>query len=72
MQVMAFESIVENGQIKVPDNIRLPNNTKVYVIAPDIKISPEHGFRLAHPEDAAHFKMEVTEEPDSDSSKKQS
>jgi hypothetical protein len=51
------------------DNIRIPDKTKVYVVIPArrgekaIRIfSP----RLAHPEQAADFKMRVTEEAEDD------
>jgi hypothetical protein len=60
-----YEGIVENGQIRLIDNIRLPDKTKVYVVIPARRgekavriFSP----RLAHPEQAADFRMRVTEE----------
>ena len=64
-----YEGIVENGQIRLLDNIHLPDQTKVYIVVParrgekPIRIfSP----RLAHPEQIADFKMTVTEEPTDD------
>jgi len=65
MGVLTLEGIVEHGQIQLKTNVRLPDNTKVYVVVPGIAI--EQGARifsprLAHPEDAADFKMEVVEE----------
>jgi len=66
MSVVTFEGIVDDGQIRLKTNIRLPEKTKVYVVVPDIQVEQvAHIFspRLAHPEQAADFKMEVVEEP---------
>ena len=35
MTLSTFEGIVENGQIRLRDNVTLPENTKVYVIIPE-------------------------------------
>ena len=48
----------------MPD-VRLPDKTKVYVIIPGIQIERvAHVFtpRLAHPEQAADFELEIVEE----------
>jgi hypothetical protein len=65
MKVTTYQGIVENGQIRLPANVRLPEKAKVYVVIPDVEVrsvayigSP----RLAHPEQAADFKKEVVEE----------
>jgi hypothetical protein len=66
MGLLTIEGIVEHGQIKLKNKIHLPENTKVYVIFPDLnieKIAHIYSPRLAHPEEAAQFKMEVFEEP---------
>jgi hypothetical protein len=66
MSVATFEGIVDDGQIRLKTNIRLPEKTKVYVVVPDIQIEQvAHIFspRLARPEQAADFKMEIFEEP---------
>ena len=62
MKVTTLQGIVENGQIRLADNVRLPEKTAVYVIVPGIDIpsvvrlgSP----RLAHPEQAEDFCKEV-------------
>ena len=65
MGVLAFEGVVEDGQIRLKDGIRLPDKTKVYVIVPDIQVKRGARIfspRLAHPEQAADFEMEVIEE----------
>jgi hypothetical protein len=62
MSVATYDGIVENGQIKLPLNVRVPELTKVYVVIPDpgqpnaIRwMSP----RLAHPEQAEDFRKTV-------------
>ena len=66
MSVVTFEGIVDRGQIRLKTNIRLPEKTKVYVVVPDIQIEQVARIfspRLAHPEQAVDFKMEIVEEP---------
>ena len=66
MSVVTLEGVVEHNQIRLTGNVRLPDNTKVYVIVPGVQVERvAHMFspRLAHPEQAADFKMEVIEEP---------
>ncbi len=65
MQMTAFEGIIENGRVRLTTNIRLPENTKVYVLIPDSedkKMARIFSPRLVHPEQAAEFKKEVIEE----------
>jgi hypothetical protein len=60
-----IEGIVENGQIRLLENIRLPENTRVYVVIAESKASRPlqmHSPRLAHPEQAADFVKQVIEE----------
>jgi len=66
MGVATFEGIVENGQIRLPAAVRLPERTKVYVVIPDVEVQPAAYIgspRLVHPEQAADFQKEVIEEP---------
>jgi hypothetical protein len=66
MSVITLEGVTENGQIRLKTNIQLPDNTKVYVIVPDVQveeIARMHSPRLAHPEHASDFKMEIVKEP---------
>ena len=65
MRVTTFEGIVENGQIRLPATVRLPEKAKVYVVIPDVEIQTVAYIgspRLVHPEQAADFKKEVVEE----------
>jgi hypothetical protein len=67
MKVIAFEGVVENGCIKVPADISVPENTKVYIVVPTFS---DEGVkqtfhirspRLVNPEDASAFIMEVSD-----------
>ncbi|HKQ08192.1 MAG TPA: hypothetical protein VJ464_23910 [Blastocatellia bacterium] len=65
MKITSFEGIVENGRIRLPADLHLPEKAKVYVIVPDVEIrqiATVHSPRLAHPEQAEDFKKEVFEE----------
>src|SRR6266567_2630861 len=62
MNVETYEGFVENGQIRLPDNVRVPERTRVYVVIPGEGqpsttrlMSP----RLVHPEQAEDFKKTV-------------
>ena len=62
-----YEGIVEDGKIRLKANVKLPENTKVYIIVPDLKVDKKRAVqilspRLVHRMDAARFKMEVTAE----------
>lgn len=66
MSVATFEGVVEQGQIRLTTNARLPEGARVYVVLPDVVIeqfarvaSP----RLARPEQGSDFVMEIGEEP---------
>jgi hypothetical protein len=66
MKVMTYEGRIENGQVRLSEPVRLPEKAKVYVVVPEagevtrVRIASP---RLVHPEQAADFVMEVTEEP---------
>jgi hypothetical protein len=65
MGILTFEGVVEHGQIRLKAGVCLPEKARVYVIIPDIQI--ERGARvfsprLAHPEQAMDFELEVIEE----------
>lgn len=66
MQIIAFEGVIENGQIRLKTKIKLPEKTKVYVIIPGSESSPIKRImspRLAHPEEIGDFTKEIIEEP---------
>lgn len=65
MSVTTIEAIVENGQIRLPSSIRLPEKAKVYILIPDTEAPPISYIgspRLAHPGQAPDFQKEVIEE----------
>jgi hypothetical protein len=66
MGVITYEGTVVQGQIRLKDDIRLPESTRVYVIVPGVakgeKSARVASPRLAEPNQAADFKMEVSEE----------
>ncbi len=68
MSIMTLEGIVENGQIRLPTNVRLPDSTKVYVVVPGMDVAHVVRLtspRLARPDQASNFALEVTEaDPD--------
>ncbi len=64
MAIVTFESVIENGQVRLPAHLRLPDKTKVYILIPDLEakqVSRIPSPRLLHPEQAADFKKEVIE-----------
>jgi hypothetical protein len=40
MKSTTYEGTVENGQIKLPDTVHLPDHTKVFVVVPEPKVEP--------------------------------
>jgi hypothetical protein len=65
MKVTTFEATVENGRIKLPENIRLPEKARVYVVVPGFDMQPVYYIgspHLVRPEDAVDFVKEVIEE----------
>ena len=69
MSIVTIEGVVEHGQIRLKNDVHLPDNTKVYVVVPSMQVERVEQVahvvspRLAHPEQAADFKLEVVEEP---------
>jgi hypothetical protein len=71
MSVIALEGIVEGeGLIRITTAVNLPQRTKVYILVPDVPLQVGEGKpayvyspRLAHPERASHYIMEIIEEP---------
>jgi hypothetical protein len=67
MAHLTVEGVVENGQVRLREDVTLPERARVYVVVPDATaaqplqepgprvVSP----RLAHPERAADFAKQV-------------
>ena len=65
MRVLCFEGIVENGIVRLPADVTIPNGTKVYIVVPaepdvDIRTIRISSPCLANPEQASKLIMEVT------------
>jgi hypothetical protein len=62
---MFLEGVVEDGQIKLNPDVRLPDGTRVYLVIPDVELETNVIYlrspRLARPEQATDFEMEVVE-----------
>lgn len=64
MAILTLEGIVENGRIRLPDNVMLPEHTKVYVVIPEGETAPQahvYSPRLVHPAQAKDFAKQVIE-----------
>jgi hypothetical protein len=66
MAIPTYEGIVKNGAIRLRAGVRLPKNTKVYVIVPDQpveqgKIAQMMSPHLVHRSQVADFKMQVSD-----------
>jgi hypothetical protein len=62
MKTVTYEGIVENGQIKLPPSVALPEHTRVFVVVPGdepVRATRIMSPRLAHPEQASMFVKEV-------------
>ena len=64
MAQLTLEGFVEHGQIRLKEEVHLPEKTKVYVIVPENGGRPAHfpSPRLVHPEQASHFDLEMVED----------
>ena len=62
MSVATYEGVVENGQVKLPQDVHVPERTKVYVVVPDADQSSAIRFmspRLADPKKIKDFTITV-------------
>ena len=62
MAAVTYECIVENGEIKLPAGIQLPEHAKVYVIVPDeqpMRVVRMMSPRVVKAEDAELLKKAV-------------
>lgn len=62
MAVVTFEAVVENGQVRLPPGVVLPERPAVFVVVPAAAppAAKLPGVRLADSADAAKFEMTVT------------
>ena len=65
MTITTYEGFVEKGKIRLKTGVRLPDNTKVYVVVPDLqtkKTARVTSPRLVDRKKVADFKMEISED----------
>lgn len=66
---LTVEGVVENGQIKLNEEISLPEHTRVLVVVPDMKIIGRFHIRSPHlvnPSQAKDFEKKVINLDDED------
>lgn len=64
-KVRTYEATVENGNIRLPDEVSLPENTRVYVVVLGLEVvsaRPLVSPRLTNRAQATDFVKEVSEE----------
>ena len=69
MKVVTYEAVVDGGEVKLPETVKLPEHAKVYVVVPSVEelpLSTVHTPRLLRPEQATDFAMEIVEGEDAD------
>lgn len=67
MKVRTYEAVVEGGEVKLPETVKLPEHAKVYVVVPGVEDLPPsmiHSPHLLRPEQAPDFAMEIVEGED--------
>lgn len=65
MTITTYEGVVEKGKIRLKTSVRLPDNTKVYVVVPDTqtkKTARVRSPRLVNRKQVADFKMEISKD----------
>ena len=65
MGAQTFEGVVEHGRIRLNSEVHIPEGAKVYVLVPGMEAEPGpvhlRSPRLARPEQAVDFEMEVVQ-----------
>ena len=67
MKVLTYEAVVERGQVKLPETVKLPEHAKVYVVGPGVEDLPVSMIRTPHllrPEQTSDFAMEIMDGDD--------
>ena len=64
-KLTTYEGVVENGHVTLPPDAEIPEKTRVYVFVPDADAQRTYTVmspRLAHPEQAKDFELQVIED----------
>jgi len=62
MSATTFQGVIENGQVRLPAGVILPERGTVLVVVPDLGPAPTgrlSGVRLADMNDAKRFEVKV-------------
>ena len=63
MRVATYEAVMENGQIRLPMDLHLPENAKVFVVVPGVETTPAAymaGARAcSSPNRQRHFNLSI-------------
>ncbi len=65
MKVATYEGIIENGKVRLADNIHIPEKSHVFVVVPNNEyelLAAVRSPRLARPDQVDDFKKEVVQE----------
>lgn len=63
--IFTLEGVIENGQIRFPSQVHLPEGARVFIIVPDMHIQQQariYSPRLKNPEQSRDFELEVSAE----------
>jgi len=66
MSMITLEGTIENGEIRLPAGVRLPEKARVFIIIPDAQPDPSpnaghiYSPRLVNKQKVRDFDMEVT------------
>ncbi len=64
MAILTVEGVVENGRIRLHDDVMLPEHIRVYVVVPDVETAPRahvYSPRLVHRARTADFAKHLVE-----------
>jgi hypothetical protein len=64
-KLTTYEGIVENGRVTLPADTDIPEETRVYVLVPDVETQSTLRVaspRLVHPEQAKDFEKRIIED----------
>ena len=67
MKVVTYEAVVDGGEVKLPETVKLPEHAKVCVVVLGVEEVPPftiHTPHLLRPEQAADFAMGIVEGED--------
>ena len=60
--ILTLEGVIENGQIRFPSQVHLPEGARVFIIVPDMQIQEQariYSPRLKNPEQIRDFDLEM-------------